>query len=137
LAKFRKNKFFKKSNKTTKTEDFENSETEKQETVLIEETSLSYKNSSVKSWIKSGTKYVYIIVAAALLSGIFTPFTIGFEFNIVISGIFIVLLGLAGGVLVFQGTKRQKSPTIMVLGGFALMIISLILIFQIAGYPLI
>ena len=137
MPKFRKNKFFKKSNKTTKSEDFENSETEKQETVLIEETGLSYKNSSVKSWIKSGTKYIYIIVAAALLSGIFTPFTIGFEFNIVISGIFISLLGLGGGVLIFQGIKRQKSSTIMVLGGFAMMIISLILIFQIAGYPLI
>ena len=46
----------------------------------------------VKSIIISGIKYVYIVVAAALFSGIFTPLTLGVDFVLVFSGILVVMI---------------------------------------------
>ena len=63
---------------------------------------------NIKSTLLSGTKYAYIIAAVALLSGIFTPLTIGEEFEIVASGMLSVFLGLGGGILIFLATKNQK-----------------------------
>ena len=91
----------------------------------------------LKSIILSGTKYAYIIGAVALLSGIFTPLTIGAEIEAVIVGMLSIFLGLAGGIIIFLGIKTQKYTTIMVCGGLAMMIGSLILIYQSTNHPLI
>jgi len=91
----------------------------------------------IKSILLSGTKYAYIIGAVALLSGIFTPLTIGAEIEAVIVGMLSIFLGLVGGIIIFLGIKTQRYTTIMVCGGLAMMIGSLILIYQSTNRPLI
>jgi|TARA_B110000438_G_C15524696_1_gene525789 hypothetical protein len=86
----------------------------------------------MKSIILSGSKYAYIVVAAALLSGIFTPLTIGADIEIVILAMLSIFLGLGGGIVIFLGIKCQKSTTILICGGLGMMIVSLILIYEIA-----
>ena len=90
---------------------------------------------NIKSTLLSGTKYAYIIAAVALLSGIFTPLTIGEEFEIVASGMLSVFLGLGGGILIFLATKNQKFRSIMVCGGLGMMIASMMLIHEVADRP--
>ena len=90
----------------------------------------------LKSLLLSGTKYAYIIAAAALLSGIFTPLTIGEEVDSVILGMLSIFLGLAGGIAIFLGIKSQKFTTILVCGGLAMMVGSLILIYESTNHPL-
>ena len=91
----------------------------------------------IKSIVLSGTKYAYVIGAVALLSGIFTPLTIGEEVDSVILAMLSVFLGLAGGIVIFLGIKLQKFTTIMVCGGLVMMIGSLILIYESTNHPLI
>ena len=86
----------------------------------------------IKSIILSGSKYIYIVAAAALLSGIFTPLTIDAEWNTVISGMLSIFLGLGGGICIFLGIKNQKFTTIMICIGLGMMIISFILIHEVA-----
>ena len=92
-------------------------------------------STNIKSTLLSGTKYAYIIAAVALLSGIFTPLTIGEEFQIVASGMLSVFLGLGGGITIFLGVKNQKFRSIMVCGGLGMMIASMILIHEVADRP--
>ena len=130
MAKFRKNKFFKKQhsqNNPEQTKKFE------PETITVKKSDSVYETTTTKSWIKSGAKYIYIIAAAALLSGIFTPFTIGVEPQNVIFGILILFIGVGGGVLIFKGVIAEKTSTILVCIGLSFMTISLVLIFQIVS----
>ena len=90
----------------------------------------------LKTILLSGTKYAYIIGAVALLSGIFTPLTLGVEFEDVIFGMLSIFLGLAGGVVIFLGNKSQKLTTIMVSGGLGMMFGSLVLIFELSNKSL-
>lgn len=92
-------------------------------------------STNIKSTLLSGTKYAYIIAAVALLSGIFTPLTVGEEFEIVASGMLSVFLGLTGGITIFLGVKNQKFTTLMICGGLGMMIASLILIHELANRP--
>ena len=100
--------------------------------ILLEENSRD-----LKSIIQSVTKYAYIIGAVALLSGIFTPLTVGAETENVIFGMLSILLGLGGGIVIFLGIKSQKFTTIMVCAGLGMMFASLILIYQSTNNPLI
>ena len=107
------------------------------------ETELQEKNISAgktpldfKSLLLSGTKYAYIIGAVALLSGIFTPLTLGVEIEDVIFGMLSIFLGLGGGIVIFLGIKRQKFTTIMVCGGLGMMVGSLLLIYESTNYPI-
>ena len=93
-------------------------------------------STNIKSTLLSGTKYVYIVVAVALLSGIFTPLTIGEEFETVAFGMLSVFLGLGGGIIIFLGLKNQKFTSLMICGGLGMMIASLILIYEMADRPL-
>ena len=131
MPRFKKKNFFKKQDPHFKTEEIKKFEREQPETVIIEESNSIHKLSSKKSLIKTGTKYVYIIAAAAFLSGIFTPFTIDMELTSVISGMLILFLGLGGGVLIFKAITREDPSLMLTLIGLALMIISSILILQI------
>jgi hypothetical protein len=87
---------------------------------------------SIKSILQSGSKYIYIVAAAAFLSGIFTPLTINAEITTVVYGMLSIFLGLGGGILIFLATKNQKFRSLMVCGGLGMMIISLILIYELA-----
>ena len=89
-----------------------------------------------KSLLLSGTKYAYIIGAVALLSGIFTPLTLGIEIEDVIFGMLSIFLGLGGGIVIFLGIKYQKFTTIMVCGGLAIMVASLFMIYKVIGKSL-
>ncbi len=110
---------------------------QKDEEIELVEQEIPSKETStnIKSTLLSGTKYAYIVAAVALLSGIFTPLTIGEEFEIVASGMLSVFLGLGGGILIFLATKNQKFRSIMVCGGLGMMVASLILIYEMADRP--
>ncbi len=108
------------------TEDSNQKETELQEKdISAEKTPLG-----LKSLLLSGTKYAYIIAAVALLSGIFTPLTLGVEIEDVIFGMLIIFLGLAGGIVIFLGIKYQKLTILMVCGGLGMMVASLFFIYE-------
>ena len=113
-------------------EDSNQKETELQEkNISAEKTPLDFK-----SLVLSGTKYAYIIGAVALLSGVFTPLTLGVELEDVIFGMLSIFLGLGGGIVIFLGIKRQKFTTIMVCGGLGMMIGSLLLIYESTNHPI-
>ena len=89
-----------------------------------------------KSLVLSGTKYAYIIGAVALLSGVFTPLTLGVELEDVIFGMLSIFLGLGGGIVIFLGIKYQKFTTIMVCGWLGMMIGSVLLIYESTNHPI-
>ena len=86
----------------------------------------------LKSIIQSGSKYIYIIAAAALLSGVFTPITLDYPLDSIILGMLTIFLGLGGGVTIFLGIKAQKYRSIMICGGLGMLNVSLILIYEMA-----
>ena len=112
---------------------------QKDEKIELQEQKISSEKTSLdlKTILLSGTKYAYIIAAVALLSGIFTPLTLGVEIEDVIFGMLSILLGLGGGIVIFLGIKLQKFTTIMVCGGLGMMFASLILIYELTNHPLI
>ena len=109
---------------------------QKDEKIESQEISSEKTSLDFKSLLLSGTKYVYIVAAVALLSGIFTPLTIGAEVENVLFGMLSAFLGLAGGIVIFLGIKYQKFTTIMVSGGLGMMIASLFLMYEIIDKPL-
>ena len=108
---------------------------EKTESIEQEITSTKTKK-DFKSIILSGTKYIYIVVAAALLSGIFTPLTIGTDFQDVILGMWSLFVGVGGGIVIFLGIKSQKFRTIMISGGLAMIVASFIIIHELSDRSL-
>ena len=112
--------------------------TQKDEKIEFEEQEISSEKTSfdLKTLLLSGTKYAYIIAAVALLSGIFTPLTIGAEIENVIFGMLSIFLGLVGGIVIFLGIKYQKFTLVMVCGGLGMMMASLFLIYEIISKPL-
>ena len=112
--------------------------TQKDEKIEFQEQEISSEKTPLdfKSLLLSGTKYVYIIGAVALLSGIFTPLTLNVELENVIFGMLSIFLGLAGGIVIFLGIKYQKFTTIMVCGGLGMMFGSLLLIYESTNNPL-
>ena len=79
-------------------------------------------------------RYVYLVAIFALLSGVFFPLiTIGADvaYNFVIGGAATLFLGLAGGILLFKGATSDSNRGILLAIGFALIAISLALIFLI------
>ena len=105
---------------------------DEEKNVVEQETSIEKESKDIKSLIVSGTKYIYIVVAAALLSGIFTPLTIGEDWDQVIYGMLSIFLGLGGGIVIYLGVKTQKFTILMVSGGLAMMFASLVLIYEFA-----
>ena len=111
---------------------------QKDEKIEFQEQEISSEKTPLdfKSLVLSGTKYAYIIAAVALLSGIFTPLTLGIEIENVVFAMLSIFLGLAGGIVIFLGIKYQKFTTLVVCGGLAMMFGSLILIFEFSNKPL-
>ena len=85
------------------------------------------------SKIKTGFKYVYLVMFFALLAGFFHPLISGNSFDSVISGVVVLFVGLFGGILVYKSTSSEKRQIIFLAGGFGLIAISLALIFQMTG----
>ena len=111
----------------------ESKSTQKEDVIISEQENTSLKiETDLKSLILSGTKYIYIIAAASLLSGIFTPLTLGVEIEQVILAILSILLGLVGGVLIFLGIMNQKNIFLFGIIGIGLIICSTIFIFEFA-----
>ena len=111
---------------------------QKDEKVEFQEQEISSEKTSLdlKSLLLSGTKYIYIVGAVALLSGIFTPLTIGAEIENVLFGMLSIFLGLGGGIVIFLGIKNQKFTTVMVCAGLGMMIGSLLLIYESTNHPI-
>ena len=89
--------------------------------------------SNISSKALSSFKYVYLIVFFALLSGFFYPLITDTSFELVISGILVLFLGLAGGVLLYKTTTSESKRGIFFVSGFSLIIISFYFIFHMTG----
>ena len=111
---------------------------QKDEIIESQEQEISSEKTSLdfKSLLLSGTKYICIVGTVALLSGIFTPLTLGIEIENVIFGMLSIFLGLGGGIVIFLGIKYQKFTIVMVCGGLGMMFGSLLLIYESTNNPI-
>ena len=76
-------------------------------------------------------RYVYLLAFFTLLAGVFVPLIIRqASFDVVIQGTATLFLGLAGAILLFKGATSDKRRGIFIVIGFALIAISLALIFM-------
>jgi D-alanyl-lipoteichoic acid acyltransferase DltB (MBOAT superfamily) len=89
--------------------------------------------SNISSKVFSSFKYVYLIAFFALLSGVFYPLITNTSFEPVISGILILFLGLAGGILLYKATTSKTKREIFFGVGLILIGISSYFIFQFTG----
>jgi len=90
------------------------------------------KNSKPTTILAQIPRYAYLLAIFALLSGVFFPLiTPGVSFDLVIQGIATLFLGLVGAILLFKAATSDKRRGIFIAVGFALIIISLVLIYQI------
>ena len=88
------------------------------------------KTSSPNTILSQIPRYAYLLAFFALLAGIFFPLiTYQTSFDAVIKGIATLFLGLAGAILLFKGVTSDKRRGIFITIGFALIAISLALIF--------
>ena len=99
-----------------------------QETEKLESTK-TFKPSTILAQIP---RYAYLLAIFALLAGVFFPLiTPGVSFDLVIQGIATLFLGLVGAILLFKAATSDKRRGIFIAVGSALIIISLVLIYQI------
>ena len=88
------------------------------------------KNSKPITILAQIPRYAYLLAFFALLAGIFFPLiTYQTSFDNVIQGIATLFLGLAGAILLFKAATSDKRRGIFIAIGFALIAISLALIF--------
>ena len=89
------------------------------------------KTSSPNTILSQIPRYAYLLAFFALLAGVFVPLiTYQVSFDLVIQGITTLSLGLAGAILLFKGVTSDKRRGIFIAIGFALISISLALIFM-------
>ena len=102
-----------------------------QEIEKIEDT----KTFSPNTILSQIPRYAYLLAFFALLAGIFVPLiTYQTSFDAVIQGTATLFLGLTGAILLFKGTTSDKRRGIFIAIGFALIAISLALIFMLQEY---
>ncbi len=89
--------------------------------------------SKLNTKVITGVKYIYLIVFFALLAGFFHPIITDTCFDNLISGILVLFVGLAGGVLVYKAVTSESKRGIFFGGGFGLIAISLYFVFQMTG----
>ena len=91
----------------------------------------STKTSNTTTILAQIPRYAYLLAIFALLSGVFFPLiTPGMPFDYVIQGVATLFLGLAGGILLFKAVTSDTRQGIFIVVGFALITISLVLIYQ-------
>ena len=89
------------------------------------------KNSKPITILAQIPRYAYLLAIFALLSGVFFPLiTPGIPFDHIIQGTTTLFLGLIGGILLFRATTSDNRRGILIAIGFALIAISLVLIYQ-------
>ena len=89
------------------------------------------KNSKPTTILAQIPRYAYLLAIFALLSGVFFPLiTPGIPFDLVIQGTATLFLGLVGAILLFKATASDKRRGIFIAVGFALITITLVLIYQ-------
>ena len=92
----------------------------------------STKTSKLNTILAQIPRYAYLIAIFVLLTGVFFPLiTPGVSFDLVIQGTATLFLGLVGAILLFKAAASDKRQGIFIGVGFALITISLALIFQI------
>ena len=89
--------------------------------------------STISSKALTSFKYVYLIIFFTLLSGIFYPLIQELSIDIVITGVFVLFIGLIGGILVFKSTTSETKKEIFFGIGFGLIALSLYSIYYITG----
>jgi len=98
-----------------------------QEIEKIEDT----KTSGLNTILSQVPRYAYLLAFFALLAGIFYPLiTNQTSFDEVIEGIAALFLGLVGAILLFKATTSDERRGIFITIGFALIAISLAVIFM-------
>ena len=98
-----------------------------QEIEKIEDT----KTSGLNTILSQVPRYAYLLAFFALLAGIFYPLiTNQASFDEVIEGIAALFLGLVGAILLFKATTSDERRGIFITIGFALIVISLAVIFM-------
>jgi len=91
----------------------------------------STKTSKPTTILAQIPRYAYLLAIFALLTGVFSPLIIpGLPFDHVIEGTATLFLGLAGGILLFKATTSDNRRGILIAIGFALIAISLALIYH-------
>ena len=89
------------------------------------------KTSGPNTILSQIPRYVYLLAFFALLAGVFVPLIISqTSFDEVIQGTATLFLGLTGAILLFKGATSDKRRGIFIAVGFALIAISLVLIFM-------
>ncbi len=85
------------------------------------------------SVLMGGFKYVYIVVFFMFLAGFFHPFITDTSFDIVVVGVLVLLLGLAGGILLYKAAADRERRGLMLGVGFGLMAASTVGIYYMTG----
>jgi hypothetical protein len=89
------------------------------------------KNSKPMTILAQIPRYAYLLAIFTLLSGVFFPLiTPGIPFDYVIQGVATLFLGLVGAILLFKAVTSDTRQGIFIVVGFALITISLVLIYQ-------
>ena len=89
------------------------------------------KNSKPTTILAQIPRYAYLLAIFALLSGVFFPLiTPEVPFDYVIQGTAVLFLGLVGGILLFKAATSDNRRGILIVIGFALITISLVLIYH-------
>ena len=97
-----------------------------QEIEKIEDT----KTSSSNTILAQIPRYAYLLAFFALLAGIFVPLiAYQISFDTVIQGVVTLFLGLIGAILLFKAATSDERRGLFIAIGFALIAISLALIF--------
>jgi hypothetical protein len=134
LKKLREKKRFETEALRPKAEEIKQTEPEKiskniQQSQEIEKLG-NTKNSKPMTILAQIPQYAYLLTIFALLTGIFFPLITGLPYDHVIQGTATLFLGLAGGILLFKATTSDNRRGILVAIGFALIAISLALIYH-------
>ena len=80
-------------------------------------------------------RYAYLLAFFVLLAGIFYPLSYTFvNFDPVVQGAAALFVGLAGAILLFKGIESGKVRGIFIVVGFALVAISLAMIFMLQDH---
>ena len=89
------------------------------------------KTSSPNTILSQIPRYAYLLVFFVLLAGVFVPLiTYQTSFDTVVQGIVTLFLGLIGAILLFRAATSDERRVLFIAIGFALIAISLALIFM-------
>ena len=85
------------------------------------------------STLLTGFKYIYLIVFFTFLAGIFYPLITKTSYTETVSGVLVLFIGLAGGILLYKAATSFNKRAIFLGSGFALLGLSLFLVFFMTG----